>query len=359
MKRICLIFNHFRHQDGVGRAALAIANALAKQQLADVTLIPIYTDEKDFHKLLVPNIRVKHIFGFFFHGLPHIVDKLPLRWINNVIRPQEYDILIGFQYGLSIRCVAAAKTDEKVLKLAWMHGYDYGLVLRKEYETIGKVICVSKCNAQRLQSELPTIQTDYSYNPTDEIIVQKSAADTITIEKPSTGLLFVCVGRLSPEKGYGRLIHVLKRLKSDGFIFCLWVIGDGPLEGELHNIVDKLDMNDCVKFLGRQNNPHKFTSRADVFICSSFSEGYSTVCTEAIMMGVPVVTTNVSGAEEIIDDAESGMVVGMKDEDLYNGLHKVLEDNSLVEEWKNKLKTTRRRFYAGARIQRLVKILGL
>ena len=359
MKKICLIFNHFRYQDGVGRTALAMANGLAKQQLAEVTLIPIYTDETDFHKLLEPSIRVKHILGFYFRGLPHIVDKLPLSLINKRIFTDKYDIVVGFQYGLSIRCVAAAKLGNEVLKLAWMHGYDYGLVLRKEYEIIGKVICVSKCNAQRLHSELPTIKTDYSYNPIDEKNVQMSAADSIPIVRPSSGLLFICVGRLSPEKGYGRLIKILKQLKDEGFVFGCWIIGDGPLDQELRKQVDGLGMVDYIKFLGRQNNPHKYTSKGDILICSSFSEGYSTVCTEAIMLGVPVITTNVSGAEEIIEEAECGKMVGMDDESLYKGLREVLQDPSIIEEWKDKLKITRERFYAETRIKKLISILGL
>lgn len=359
MKKICLIFNHFRHQDGVGRSALAVANILSRNKLAAVTLIPIYTDENSFHNLLEPQVRVKHIFGFYFHGMPHIVDRLPLGWLNKMIKPQEYDIVVGFQFGISIRCVASAKLDERIAKFAWMHGYDNGLTLRDEYERIGKVVCVSKCNAMRLRSELPTIVTDYSYNPIDEKTVQESGLQPSPVSKPINGPLLITVGRLSPEKGFGRLIKVFKKIKDEGIAFTLWIVGEGPLDSDLHKLVHDLNLENDVLFLGRQNNPHKFTAKADLFVCSSYSEGYSTVCTEAIMLGVPVLSTNVSGAEEIIEEAECGKVVGLDDESLYNGLSEVLQAPSVIDEWKKTLLTTRSRFYAGTRIQRLVNTLKL
>ena len=359
MKKICLIFNHFRHQDGVGRSALAIANILTRNHLAEVTLIPIYTDEKSFHDLLDPQVRVKPVFGFYFHGMPHIVDWLPLGFINKMIRPHEYDIVVGFQFGISIRCVASAELDNRIAKFAWMHGYDNGLALQNEYERIGKVVCVSKCNALRLKNELPTIVTDYSYNPIDEKVVQKYGSQPSPVSKPTNGPLLITVGRLSQEKGFGRLIKVLKRIKDDGRVFTLWIVGDGPLESELHKLVHDLSMENEVLFLGRQNNPHQFTAIADLFVCSSFSEGYSTVCTEAIMLGVPVLSTNVSGAQEIIEEAACGKVVGIDDESLYNGVREVLQNPSVIDEWKNTLLITRNRFYADTRIQRLVNILRL
>lgn len=359
MKRICLIFNHLQHQDGVARSAIAIANWLTRMELAEVTLIPLYTNDKKTYDLLEPSVRVHPVFGFYFRGLSHIVDALPAKWIMKWVIKEEFDIMIGFQYGLSLRCVAASKQRSSVNKYAWIHTYDEGLRYRNEYEAIGKVICVSRCNSVRLHKELPTVFTDYSYNPIDEKQIQHLSENLIDIIVPDDKLLLVSVGRMSPEKGYDRLLRICKRLKDGGLRFELWLIGDGPQYSELQSLNSDLKLNNYVHFLGRQSNPYKYVTKADVFICSSFSEGYSTVCTEAIMLGVPIVTTNVSGAEEIIEDAECGLLVGMDDDSLFNGISKVLQNPMIVEEWKKRLKTTRNRFYAEKRIQRLVNILGL
>ena len=109
-----------------------------------------------------------------------------------------------------------------------MHGYDYGLSLKSQYEVIGKVICVSRYNSEKLKSELPSIQTDYNYNPIDEAVVQKYGNEPIDIKVPKEGPLFITVGRMSPEKGFERLLKAFKRLKDDGYKYTLWLIGDGP-----------------------------------------------------------------------------------------------------------------------------------
>ena len=85
-------------------------------------------------------------------------------------------------------------------------------------------------------------------------------------------------------------------------------------------------------------------SKADVLVCASFAEGYSTVCVEANMLGIPVLSTCVDGAKEIVDDAGAGMVVGMDDDSLCDGLRKVLREPELAAEWKKTVKTTRQVF---------------
>lgn len=358
MKKICIMFNHLRHQDGVGRSAIAIANQLTKMKLAEVTLIPLFINDKSAYNLLDDNVKIKPAFGFYFRGFAQIVKYIPAIWLHRWFVGDGFDIEVAFQYGLCIKCIAATSRRSHAAKYAWMHCYDEGLFYRKEYETIGTVCCVSRCNADRLKNELKSIKVDYNYNPIDDVQVRKFGKEPIDVNRPS-GLLFITMGRLSPEKGFGRLLDIMKHLKDDGFNFHLWIIGDGPLENELKLKCSGLGLVNEVLFLGRQSNPHKFISHADVFICSSFVEGYSTSCTEAIMQGVPVITTNCSGGEEIIEEADCGMLVGMDDHSLYQGVKKICEYPSLINTWKERLKETSKRFSAEARIKRLINLFHL
>ena len=170
-------------------------------------------------------------------------------------------------------------------------------------------------------------------------------------------LKLVTVGRLSPEKGYLRLLDTLGKLKKEGFSFEMVFVGDGPQKTELITSCKKNNVDNEVIFVGNQSNPHKYTSKADVFICASHSEGYSTACTEAIMLGIPVITTRVSGAEEIIGDSEAGLVVENSNTGLYEGIKSVLQNPTIVNIWKDTIKTTKSRFSIEARTQRLIKIL--
>lgn len=348
-----------QHQDGVARSAIAIANWFVRLHLADVTLIPIYTNDKKTYDLLDPSVKVQPVFGFYFRGMSRLIDALPVKLVEKLAIKRDYDIMVGFQYGLSLSCVAASKHASSLTKFAWIHTYDEGLKYRKEYEIIGKVICVSRCNTVRLHKELPFVFTDYSYNPIDEKQIQLLSEEAIDICKQDDRLLLVSVGRMSPEKGYDRLLRICKRLKEKGYKFELWLIGDGPQYSELQSLNNDLGLNKNIHFLGRQSNPYKYVSKADVFICSSFLEGYSTACTESIMLGIPVITTCVSGAEEIIEDAECGLMVGMDDDSLYEGISRVIQSPMMVGEWKKRLQTTRNRFYAEKRIHRLASILGI
>ena len=240
-----------------------------------------------------------------------------------------------------------------------MHGYDVGLTMLPYFRKADKVVCVSKYNANRLYHESnEEIIPDYSYNLIDEKKVNEDGKQPIDIKR-GQGFIFVSVGRQSEEKGYERLINCLALLKREGYLFSLWLIGDGPDHQKLIEDAKRLHVQDRIIFLGSQSNPHKYTSKADLFVCSSFSEGYSTACTEAIMLGVPVLTTEVSGAEEIITLAESGMIVENSEEGLLNGLKEVLDNLSLVETWKTTLRNTKSNFSLENRAEKLVNILEL
>ena len=77
------------------------------------------------------------------------------------------------------------------------------------------------------------------------------------------------------------------------------------------------------------------------------------------MLGVPVLSTKVSGAEEIILEAESGLVVENSEEGLLEGLEKILKNPSLITEWKNTITTTKYHFSYETRVKKLDELLGI
>lgn len=360
MKHICILFNAITSGNGVARAAMSVAELLSKEGY-DITLLPLYQIEKKLVKKLSPKIQVKKLYGFYFRGFSFLTHLIPLKLYHKILGLNQYDELIAFQYGLSTKIVSAYNigSNKKVLKIAWMHGYDEGLRLRKYYLGFDKVICVSQFNANRLKNELnpgDKPQIDYCYNPIDDGLVNEFGRESIEIIKPGIPV-FICVGRQSEEKGYLRLISIMGTLKKEGYNFELWMVGDGPLHDELIGLANTQGLSDVVRFMGAQINPHKYTAKADVFICSSFSEGYSTACTEAIMLGVPVITTSVSGGEEIIRDAECGLLTGKDDESLKKAIKSVLDNPNIIEEWKSILKKSKNTFSLTVRRNKLLSII--
>ena len=151
----------------------------------------------------------------------------------------------------------------------------------------------------------------------------------------------------------------MARLKKNGYVFSFWLIGDGPDRESLDKLIKGNNLQDFVQLLGPQKNPHKYTVKADLFICSSYSEGYSTVCAEAIILGIPVLTTPVSGAEEIISEANSGVITGMDDMSIYKSLEYILKNRYLINNWKDTIELTKEKFYSKERFKRFLRIIDL
>lgn len=360
-KKICFAFNHLQYSDGVARAALSIANRLAEEKDCDVTLRPIFIFDPDIKKMISPKVKIKPLFGFWIRGMVTLFWKLPGRLMHALVfgTKHEYDIEVGFQHGPST-VAAVSSRDDSTLHYVWIHGYDGKVKLRKYYAMADKVICVSKMNSIRVKRDVPEIKEyDYCYNPTDETAIIKKGQEEIAYPTENKGLRLITVGRLSEEKGFFRLITVLSRLKKEGYDFSLVIIGDGPERERLLKHTDELGMNDRITFLFEQKNPFKYVSKSDVFVCSSYEEGYSTACTEACILNVPVITTAVGGAEEIINSSGCGVLCDLTDEGLYNALKGVLDHPQCVAEWKETLLETKKNFFSEERVKRLYNIFGI
>ena len=83
------------------------------------------------------------------------------------------------------------------------------------------------------------------------------------------------------------------------------------------------------------------------------------MCTEASILNVPVITTEVGGGEEIIDSAGCGVLCDLSDEGLYNALKGVLDHPQCVAEWKETLLETKKNFFSEERVKRLNNIFGI
>ena len=93
--------------------------------------------------------------------------------------------------------------------------------------------------------------------------------------------------------------------------------------------------SESFTFLGFQENPYKYVSKADLFVCSSRREGFSTAVSEALVLGVPVVSTDCSGARELLGEHdEYGLVTENNEEALYQGVRRVLDDPALLAYYK-------------------------
>ena len=158
----------------------------------------------------------------------------------------------------------------------------------------------------------------------DSICIIPNGVDS-TIFKPSETMplskkkIVTYVGRLHEQKGVEYLLRswamLAERCKVDdsSFVLNLNIIGEGPLLEKLVNLSREMNIENTVNFLGAVTNVAESFHRSDLFVNTSLNEGISNSLLEAMACGLPVVATNISGNNELIQDGFNGLLVPSKD----------------------------------------------
>lgn len=278
----------------------------------------------------------------------HLVYKwLPLSWVYCLFVPQGNDVEVAFVEGFSTKLLSHS-TNQRAKKYAWVHidlhqnhwTKNIYSNLREEteaYNRYTKIFGVSNTVVAAFWKEFPnvTVPVETIYNPIDTRDILCRANEIVDMERGKS-LLMVSVGRLEPQKSYMRLLRIAKKLIEDGMDVELWILGDGTERKLLEQYVSENKMQERVCLLGFHTNPYKYLRQGDLFVCSSFSEGYSTAVTEALILGLPVITTDCSGMAELLKNGECGVITENNEIALYEGLKRLLTDKSLLDHYRHK-----------------------
>ncbi len=277
----------------------------------------------------------------------HLVYKwLPLSWVYRLFVPQGNDVEVAFVEGFTTKLLSYS-TNQRARKYAWVHcnmDKDHWTKsvfdnLRDEtitYNRYTKIFGVSNTVVAAFRKEFPdvTVPMETVYNPINAQIILNMAAERKDVEKKMIRL--VTVGRLEHQKGYDRLVRIINRLVKDGVPLELWILGVGSQEASLKQYIHEHQLDEYVKLLGFHSNPYKYIVQGDLFVCSSRSEGYSTAVTEALILGLPVITTECSGMSELLKNGECGVITENDDEAFYQGLKNLLADPLMLEHYRKK-----------------------
>lgn len=129
---------------------------------------------------------------------------------------------------------------------------------------------------------------------------------------PAGPLEVVCVGRLVDVKGQRILLEAAAALRAEhGLDLRVTLVGDGPTRPTLERRAVELGLDGAVSFTGALGHPEALerVRGADLFCLPSFAEGVPVSLMEAMALGVPVVSTHITGIPELIRDGESGVLV--------------------------------------------------
>jgi glycosyltransferase involved in cell wall biosynthesis len=124
------------------------------------------------------------------------------------------------------------------------------------------------------------------------------------IEQSSACPIVISVGRLHPKKNYEAGVKACALLKDLNFEYH--ILGDGPDEQKLKQLIRELGLTNKVKLMGFQTNVSMHLSQSNIFLMSSRWEGFGLAAVEAMACGLPVVVSDVPGVKEVVGISEKG-----------------------------------------------------
>ena len=111
-----------------------------------------------------------------------------------------------------------------------------------------------------------------------------------------------------------------------------WIVGGGPVEGEVRKKISELHIEDYVTMLGMKRNPWPYIQQADLYVQPSRFEGYPMTILEALILGRVVVSTANGGAAELIRNGETGLLCPISASGIANAVQKLLENPTQLEQ---------------------------
>ncbi len=178
-------------------------------------------------------------------------------------------------------------------------------------------------NRERLAQYAPAERFTYAVNVVDADSVRARSDDQAAWQLPPAAegtITFLTAGRLSSAKNFPRMVAAFARVHEEHPRTRLVILGEGPDRAAIEAQVEGLGVADCVLLAGHQPNPFPAMAASDCFVMSSDHEGQPMVILEALVLGVPVVTTRFASVDSalpagqglIVDCSVDGVVEGMR-----------------------------------------------
>jgi glycosyltransferase involved in cell wall biosynthesis len=262
--------------------------------------------------------------------LPHDVPAWSCRAMNrsrwnrhefraiSVFRNYRPDVIHACNYGAWIDAAFARAAALNPGRLAFtMHGWDRVARMPRRRAFACRLLARLTDGMAAVSPQTAREFANETGIPESRFEILNSGIDTDRFCPPAlrsarTGgkLVLACVARLDPVKGHSTLLDAIALLQKDeAGDFELRLIGDGPMRPALEEQVARLNLKECVRFLGTRDDLPEQLRDADMFVLASDREGRPISIMEAMSAGLPVVTTNVGSIGDLVDDGESGFVV--------------------------------------------------
>ena len=306
---------------GAERVISLLANNFAERGY-EVEMIALTSISPDYYTL---NPKVK-----FIHA-----DKVSkwgllgeLWWFRRHIKKEQPDVVIAFMeavYEFVLLALLGTKTpvisSERLdpALISWPRKVLRWLLLPTATAHVVQTQHIKHYYNKQIQKK-----THIIYNPVNERVFE------LPIMERENNI--INIGRLYPQKNQKMLIEAFAEIKERYPKWKLIIYGEGYLRKELEALTERLGVKDKVLLPGRNEKVIDEVAKSKVFCLSSDYEGMSNAMIEALCVGTPVISTKVSGTDELIRDGENGLLVDIGDKDgLVQAFEKLLSHQELRE----------------------------
>ena len=345
MLRILFLI-HDLGQGGAEKVLVNLVNNMDRSKF-DISVTVLFGGGVN-EQFLAPDIHFRAVFPKEVPGNSKLMKLLSPRQLHCLCVKEHYDIEVSYLEGPSARVISGCQCPDTKL-VSWIHveqqtmkkladSFRSEREARRCYNRFDQTVCVSKyvhndfCRILDFQNPCCVL-----YNTVESGTILEQSAENAPKLKQNQDIRLVAVGSLKPSKGYDHMLRIVSRLRHEQYPVHLYILGIGPLKQELEQTIAQQDLRDTVTLLGYDTNPYKYVAKCDLFVCASHSEGFSTAATEALIVGTPVCTVEVSGMKEMLgDNNEWGIVTENDEEALYQGIKRLLDDQALLAHYKEK-----------------------
>tara|TARA_B110000444_G_scaffold261216_1_gene311863 strand:+ start:3045 stop:4181 length:1137 start_codon:yes stop_codon:yes gene_type:complete len=304
-----------------------------------------------YHEVSVPNYPLFHYQPYELALSSKLVNMAKLHEIEIV----HVHYAIPHAYAGYMAKQMLAQEGIFIPMVTTLHGTDITLVGSHPFYKPAVTFSINNSDAVTSVSQSLKDDTLRLFNIKKEIEVVPNFIDT----KKYENLYSDCERELIASKNEKIITHIsnirkVKRVDDVIEIFDriqkklpakLVIVGDGPEKESLENLCKKKGIDEKVLFVGNSHEVDKILCFSDLFILPSEHESFGLVALEAMVCGVPVISSNAGGLPEVNIHGESGYLsdVGNVDEMAENAL-KILENNGTHQLFKRKAKENAQRF---------------
>lgn len=279
------------------------------------------------------------------------LDKKQVTWarlntikaVASLIDEKKIDIVVcQFRRAIPIGILAAKFSRRKPKVIGVLHGIVGGKVgLGRKivnwylYKYLSRIVSVSENGIHDIirlnwgldNSRVVAIQNGLNFDPI--ITAEKKTKADIFGEKYQNKFIFGAVGRLAKVKNHENLIRAFKSVVIDHNNAVLAIIGQGPLETYLQQLVSQLDLDNHVIFTGFRTDIPQVLHTIDTYAMPSLREGLPLALLEAMAAKCPVITSNRSGMKEVVGESPCGVLVEPENiEDISTAMKHLLQCSS-------------------------------